>query len=167
MLYNFSHVWICMTLWTIALKTPLSMWFSRKVYWKELLCPPSRDLSDLGIKPMSLKCSTLTGVFFATGATWEAWDLKTYLQLEKTIGVGEGWSGLRGWTEKGFEHRNLGLVCKWLFVCGCSWIPGSLKEINTVESGPGIVGWDRNAFWKCLGSSTVRATANKGLLCSR
>ena len=62
------------------------------------------------------------------------------LAAAASIGVGEERSGLRGWNEKGFEHRNLGLVCKWLFVCGCSWSPGSLKEINIVKSGPGIVG---------------------------
>ena len=79
--------------------------------------PSSRDLPNPRFEPTSLMSPSLAGRFFATGATWEAWDLKTYLQLEKTIGVGEGWSGLRGWNEKGFEHRNLGLVCKWLFVC--------------------------------------------------
>jgi len=30
------------------------MGFSREEYWRELLCPPSRDLPNPGIKPISL-----------------------------------------------------------------------------------------------------------------
>ena len=40
-----------MTLWPVALQAPLFMGFSRQVYWSGLLCPPSGDLPDPGIKP--------------------------------------------------------------------------------------------------------------------
>ena len=46
----------CLTLrnpWTVALKAPLFMEFSRQEYWSGLPFPPSRDLSDPGIKPRS------------------------------------------------------------------------------------------------------------------
>ena len=33
MLSHFSHVWLCVTLWTIALQAPLSIGFSRQEYW--------------------------------------------------------------------------------------------------------------------------------------
>jgi len=50
----FSHVQLCMTLWTTACKTPLSMGFSRQEYWSGLPCPSPGDLPDPGIEPMSL-----------------------------------------------------------------------------------------------------------------
>ena len=39
------------TLWTVAHQAPLSMRFSRREYWSELLCPPPGDLPNPGIKP--------------------------------------------------------------------------------------------------------------------
>ena len=71
-LSHFSHVQLFATSWTVALQAPLSMGFSRQEFWSGLLCPPSRDLSDLGIKPMSLISPALAGRFFNTNATWEA-----------------------------------------------------------------------------------------------
>ena len=43
-----------------SLQAPLSMGFSRQKYWSELLCPPSGDLPDPGIK-LSSVMSTCTG----------------------------------------------------------------------------------------------------------
>ena len=79
MLSRFSHVWLFSTLWTGVLEDAWSMRFSRQEYWRGLPCPPSRDLLDTGIKPMSLKFSSLTGGFF-TSATWEAQNTQ-YLVL--------------------------------------------------------------------------------------
>ena len=39
--------------WTVACEAPLSMGFSRGEYWSGLPFPPSGDLPNLGIKPMS------------------------------------------------------------------------------------------------------------------
>ena len=44
-----SHVWIFVTLWTIAHQAPLSMGFPRQEYWSELPFPPPRDLPDQGL----------------------------------------------------------------------------------------------------------------------
>ena len=41
------------TSWTVACEAPLSMEFSRKVYWSELPFPSSRDLPNTEIEPMS------------------------------------------------------------------------------------------------------------------
>ena len=38
----------------IACQAPLSMGFSRQEYWSELPCPPTGDLPNSGIKPVSL-----------------------------------------------------------------------------------------------------------------
>ena len=46
----FSHVQLCVTPWTVALQAPLSMGFSRKEYWRGLLCLSPRDLPNLGIE---------------------------------------------------------------------------------------------------------------------
>ena len=53
MLSRFSHVQLLVI---AACQTPLSMGFSRQQYWSELPCPPSRDISNLGIEPTSLIC---------------------------------------------------------------------------------------------------------------
>ena len=39
MLSHLSHVWLFVTLWTVAHQAPLSMGFSRQNYWSELPCP--------------------------------------------------------------------------------------------------------------------------------
>ena len=47
------------TPWAVAHQAPLSVGFSRQVYWSGLLCPPPGDLPDPGIKPASLKSPAL------------------------------------------------------------------------------------------------------------
>ena len=60
----FSHVWLCVTLWTVACQAPLSMRFSRQKYWNELQCHSPGDLPYPGIKPTSLTSPALAGRFF-------------------------------------------------------------------------------------------------------
>ena len=67
-LSHFSHVWLCVTLWTIACQAPLSMRFSRQEYWSELSCPPAGDLPNPGIEPSSLISPALADRFFTTSA---------------------------------------------------------------------------------------------------
>ena len=57
---------LTVTLWTIAHQAPLSMGFSRQEYWTVLPCPPSRDLPDPGITPMSRMAPSLAGRSFTT-----------------------------------------------------------------------------------------------------
>ena len=71
MLSPFSHVQLFVTLWTVALQTPLSMGFSRPEYPTGLPYPPSGDLPDSTIKPVSLMSPALAGGFFTTRTTWE------------------------------------------------------------------------------------------------
>ena len=69
-----SCVQLCVTPWTVALQTPLSIGFSRQEYWSGLPCPPPEDLPDPGIEPRSLTSPALAGRFFTTSTTWEAWN---------------------------------------------------------------------------------------------
>ena len=39
-LSHFSHVQLCVTLWTVAHQAPLFIGFSRQKYWSGLPCPP-------------------------------------------------------------------------------------------------------------------------------
>ena len=71
LLSQFSHVWVFMTLWTIALQAPLSMGFSRWEYWNGLWCPPPGDLPHPGIEPVSLMSPALAGGLFTSSTTWE------------------------------------------------------------------------------------------------
>ena len=50
---RFSHVWLFVTLWTIACQAPLSMGFSRQEYWSKLPFPTPGDLPDPGTEPSS------------------------------------------------------------------------------------------------------------------
>ena len=59
-LSHFSRVRLFATPWTVARQAPLSMGFSRQVYWSVLLFPPPGDLPNPGIEPVSLT-STFIG----------------------------------------------------------------------------------------------------------
>ena len=52
------------TPWTVACQAPLSMQFSRQVYWSGLLFPNPGYLPDLGIKSVSLVSHASVGRFF-------------------------------------------------------------------------------------------------------
>ena len=71
MLSHFSCAWLFAMLWTVAHKAPLSMGFSMQEYWSGLPFPSPGDLSNQGIKPMSLKYPALAGRVFTTSATRE------------------------------------------------------------------------------------------------
>ena len=64
MLSCFICVQLFVTLCTIAGQVPLSMGFSRQVYWSGLPCSPPGDLPEPWIKPTSLMSPTLAGRFF-------------------------------------------------------------------------------------------------------
>ena len=85
MLSRFSHVQLCVTPWTVAHQTPLSMGFSRQEYWSGLPCPPPGDLPNPGIEPASLASPTLSGRFFTTSATWEAHTYGTHIFIYFTV----------------------------------------------------------------------------------
>ena len=71
-LSHFSRIQLFATLYTAARQAPLSMGFSRQVYWNGLSWPPPGDLPNLEIKPASLTSPVLAGEFFTSRATWEA-----------------------------------------------------------------------------------------------
>ena len=60
-LSHFSHVWLCVALWTVACQAPLSVGFSRQEYWSGWPCPPLGHLPNPGIKPASLMSPALAG----------------------------------------------------------------------------------------------------------
>ena len=68
-LSRFSHVWLCVTLWTAACQAPVYMGFSRQEYYSGLPFPTPGDLPDPRIEPMS---PAFSGRFFTNSATQEA-----------------------------------------------------------------------------------------------
>ena len=56
-----SHVWLFVTLWTVAHQASLSLGFSRQEYWSGLPCPTPWDLPNPGIEPMSFTSPVLAG----------------------------------------------------------------------------------------------------------
>ena len=69
---HISHVWLFVTLWTLACQVPLFLGFSRQEYWSGLPFPSPRDLPDLELETISLKSPKLSSGFLTTSATWEA-----------------------------------------------------------------------------------------------
>ena len=69
---RFSHVWLFVTLWTVAHQAPLPVGFSRQEYWSGLPCSPPGDLPNPGVESVSLLSPALAGGFFTTSTTWEA-----------------------------------------------------------------------------------------------
>ena len=61
-----NSVQLFATPWTTAHQAPLSIKVSRQEYWSGLLFPPPGDLSDPGIKSVSLESLALGGRFFTT-----------------------------------------------------------------------------------------------------
>ena len=52
-LSHFSHVWLCVTVWTVAHQPPLSVGFSRQEYRSGLPSPSPGDLAGSGTEPTS------------------------------------------------------------------------------------------------------------------
>ena len=50
-LSHFSHLWLFMTLWTVACQSPLSMEFPSQEYWSGLSCPPPGIFPIQGSNP--------------------------------------------------------------------------------------------------------------------
>ena len=61
-----SHVRLFVTPWTVARQAALSMEFSRQEYWSGVPFPPSGDLPDPRIEPVSSASPALAGSFFTT-----------------------------------------------------------------------------------------------------
>ena len=97
MLNHFSHVQLFVTLWTVARQAPLSLRFSRQEYWSGVPGPPSGDLADPGIEPMSLMSPALAGglfirfFIFATSFTGAAYQIP----FGFCISVSYGTKGIR------------------------------------------------------------------------
>ena len=62
-----SPIWPYGTPLTVACQAPLSIEFSRQVYWSELLFPSAGDLPNPGIKPASLASSIDRWVLYQLG----------------------------------------------------------------------------------------------------
>ena len=65
---HLNHVQPFATLWTVAHQAPLSVGFSRQVYYSGLPRPPPGNLPNPRIEPTSLMSPALAGRFFST--TW-------------------------------------------------------------------------------------------------
>ena len=70
--------------WIVALQAHLSIEFSRQQYRSGLPFPPSEDLPNPGIEPVSLASPVLADKFFTTSTTWESQYLETAIWLMRT-----------------------------------------------------------------------------------
>ena len=58
--------------WTVSCQAPMSIDFSRQVYWSGLPFPPAGNLPKPGIEAASFVSPALAGRYFTVSATWEA-----------------------------------------------------------------------------------------------
>ena len=74
-------------LYGLSFQASLSTGFSRQEPWSGLPYPPPGDLLDQGIKPASFTSPALTGRFFSTCATWDAFTIcsQGLLSLESQL----------------------------------------------------------------------------------
>ena len=70
--HNYVRAQSCPTLWTVAYQSPLSMAFSRQVYWNGLPFHSPGYLPNRGIKSASLAISCIGRRILYHCATWEA-----------------------------------------------------------------------------------------------
>ena len=85
LLSRFSHVWLFVTLWTVAHQALLSMGFSKQEYWRSLL-QGIFSIQGLKLCPESVTSPALAGRCFTTRATWEApWSSKEYSLYMQTL----------------------------------------------------------------------------------
>ena len=103
MLNHFSCVQLCVTLWTVAHKAPLSMGLSKQEYWSGLPCPPPRDLPNTGIEPASLKPPALAGRLYTTSVTWEAHN-STSVYLNKKIYLNQILTDIEGHIDNPLQY---------------------------------------------------------------
>ena len=78
------------TPWTAALQAPLSMGFSRQEHWSGLPHPPPGDLSNSGIKPLSLMSPALAERFFITSTMSNFTFTFHFHALEKEMATHSG-----------------------------------------------------------------------------
>ena len=79
-----SVVFTSVTPWTGARQAPLSMGLPRQEQWSGLPFPPPGDLSDPGIKPVSLISPASAGRLFTASPTWEAQNCKSSNYYQRT-----------------------------------------------------------------------------------
>ena len=70
-LSHFSCGHLFAVLCIVAHQDPMSMGFSRQLYWSRLPLPPPGDLPDSAIESASLISPALAGRFFTASTTWE------------------------------------------------------------------------------------------------
>ena len=109
-----SHVWLFVTPWTIAFQAPLSV-VSRQEYWSGLPCPSPGDLTNPGIKHVSLTSPALAGWFFSTSATWEALVFGDGESMSRSVTCNSLWPHGLMPTKPG---KNTGVGCHFLLVLG-------------------------------------------------
>ena len=128
MLSHLSRVWLCATLWTVALQVPLSVGFSRQEHWSRLPSPPPGDLPNPGIEPQSLMSTALASEFFTTSAPWET---QTYIVMYVN------YFSIKLEKERGPPQReDLSAECRrecsfGHMLCGC--VPGKAQDWKEAE----------------------------------
>ena len=78
---SLNHVWLFMTLWTVAYQAPLSMVFPRQEYWSGFLFPSPRDFSDPGIEPRFPALQVDSLPLSHLGNRWTIWAIFIFRRL--------------------------------------------------------------------------------------
>ena len=116
------------------------MGFSRQECWSGLPCPPSSDLPNPGIEPVSLMFPALAGKFLTTSATWEALVaqmVKNLPAMRKTQVRSLGWEDS---PEKGMATSIWGCI---IVLCTIGCLTTSLMLWNVCIPPPKYTWWNQ------------------------
>ena len=126
----FSHVWLFVTPWTVALQAPLSMRFSKQEYWNGFPCPPPGDLPDPGIEPTS---SALQASSLPTEPPGKPWHL-IWLLPKSSLNQ---------------SHMCHSLTCSWLWTMSVCSIMSDFYD-PVAHQAPLSMGFPRQKYWSGL-----------------
>ena len=107
-LRDFSRVQLFVTLWTVALKAPLSTGFSKQEHLSGLPRPPPGDRLYPGIKSASLMPPALAGRFFTSSTTWETHFMHSSVICQSKLqwDITSHWSEWPLWKKKKNSMKN-------------------------------------------------------------
>ena len=121
-------------------QAPLSMRFSRQVYWSGFLCPPPGDLPDPGIEPTSSALQVDSLPQSHQGSWKWKYNIPKHMECSESSANGgncnykQGFSsGARG-KEFAFQCRR----CKW---CGFNPCTGKIPWRRKWQTTPAFLTW--------------------------
>ena len=153
MLSHFSHVWLFLTPWTVALQVPLSMRFSSQEYWGGMPFPSPEDPPDPGIEPASLTSPALQVDSLPSELQYvRPFDIVSHLLVISSVGF-----SLFSFISVSICVPSVDLsLVHWNFLCAICWVvlfsfSKNNKKVICWSPNPSISEYDCFGYRVCFG----------------